>query len=619
MSKNLFTKLKPASKFSIAEGLILILFLIAMLWIHRYIFLYADDLYYSRDAQYGLGYLPEAIMDELNSNGRTWIGAAMVLILKPQIELFRILNPLALALVVYILAKMATFSESSMNTKKDNPSLWIALLCGSLFFLFLPLRIAYTTIYYAACAFNYLYPMTLALLYAYLLYTRNNSKSKRQKGLLLLLGFFVSSSTQQVGMIGIGFTVMISIYLSFLRKKLPFKAFLPFYGVMFLGYGIVTYGSLKRLLWEKTAGNNAVLTEVVTELLKTNLFSSPAAPFVLIMSLSSIFWLIHFSRRNTLSSSEPSIAATYISSSELSHSVSSDDSAGPFTESVDMLSVDSPSSGTKAIHEGDLHRIQLIINRFLSILLSLALIGYIYFILYKETPIKLTQEDIFSLYGLSIFAFTFLYLFSLVYTSALLLVKRKYPFLLFNSINAIGAQLMLLVVDARFAAAYKVMFPSLLLWSVFIFYSVLAFRRNTLYLSLAFLMVSLSLQERLLTIAAGAILFLTLVHCLYTRYRGQSVDQTSKFLRYGLGALFCLISVVVFSVTLRGYYQAALPQNYNLEAIKQYHKVGQKGELILKKVPPGYYGYNLGNWNSMPYFMKQCYGIKEDTPIKYIP
>lgn len=609
-----------------------------MLWIHRYIFLYADDLYYSRDAQYGLSYLPEAILDELNSNGRTWIGGSMVLVLKPQIELFRLLNPLVLMLVVYILAKMATFSESSLYTKKGNSSLWVALLCGSLFFLFLPLRIAHTTIYYAACAFNYLYPMALALLYAYLLYTRISSKSKSQKGLLALLAFFVGSSTQQVGMIGIGFTVMISIYLSFLRKKVPFKKFLPFYGIMALGYGIVTYGSLKRLLWERTTGNDVVLLDVISELLKTNLFSLPAAPFVLLISLSCIFWLVNYSRSNTLFPSEPLIAATYISSSDLNRSVSSDAKPTPRVELLDEPSVDKSSNDLGSLssakvqssfapeaplsaqrpYRRPIHSILLIFNRFLGILLSLALIGYIFFILYKETPIELTQENLLTFYGMSIIAFAFLYLFSLVYTSAILLIKKDYPFLLFNSINAIGAQLMLVVVDARFAAAYKVMFPSLLLLSVFIFYSVLAFRKNTLYLSLAFLMVTLSLQERLLSIAAGVIFFLTLADYFYTRYRVRSSDPTNKFLCYGLGVLFCLISALVFSVTLRGYYLASIPQNYNLGAIKQYHEVGQEGELILKKVPPSYYGYNLGNWNSMPYFMKQCYGIKEDTPIKYI-
>ena len=196
--------------------------------------------------------------------------------------------------------------------------------------------------------------------------------------------------------------------------------------------------------------------------------------------------------------------------------------------------------------------------------------------------------------------------------------KRNYPFLLFNAINAIGAQIMLLVVDARFAAAYKVMFPSLLLLSIFIFYTFLAFRQNILFLSLAFFLITISLQEKVLILGGGASLVLTLLFYLFEiNRRGISKGRASLIL-LGFGVLFCLICGAVFGVTLRGYYKLSLPQNYNLKAIKKYHEGEKKGELLLKKVPPSYYGYNLGNWNEMPDFMRQCYGIKEDTPIKYI-
>lgn len=565
-----------------------------MLWIHRYIFLYADDLYYSRDAQYGLDYLPEALLDELNSNGRVWIGGAMVLALKPQIELFRILNPLILMLTVYILAKMAAFSYSSRQEKKDNPALGLALLCASLFFLLLPLKITHTTIYYAACAFNYLYPMALVLVYAYLLFTRISSGSRSEKLLLLMLAFFVGSSTQQAGMIGIGFTVMISVYLSLLCRKLSFRTFLPLYGAMSLGYTLIIYGSFKRLLWEKTAGNEVVLMDVITELIKTNIFSLPAAPFVLLISLSCIFWLFHYSRPGSPSDDYPALAAT-LSSSEWSRA------AAPEFE-------DGRPLGRK----------QRLFNRAFAVLLGAALMGYIYFLLYKNIPFALTHENLRSFSGLSVIAFVFLYLSALVYLSAILLIKKNAPFLFFNTINALGAQLMLIVVDARFAAAYKVMFPSLLLLSVFIFYSVLAFRQNILYLALACFLVALSLQQKALILVGVVCLGLSLIHCLYSIDRERESQRRLKLMQAGLGVFFCFIALLVFGATLQGYYQASIPQNYNLEAIRQYHETEKKGGLLLKKVPPSYYGYSLGNWNDLPYYMKECYGIKEDTPIDYI-
>ncbi len=597
MVKNLRAYWQARASLLRREWLILLVFLFAMLWIHRYIFLYADDLYYSRDAQYGLDYLPEALLDELNSNGRVWIGGAMVLALKPQIEFFRILNPFILMLTVYILAKMAVFSDSPLQGKqgkRDNPALGLALLCASLFFLLLPLKIAHTTIYYAACAFNYLYPMALVLVYAYLLYTRISSGSRGEKVLLLILAFFVGSSTQQAGMIGIGFTIMISLYLSLIRRKLPFRTFLPLYGVMLLGYTLIIYGSLKRLLWEKTAGNEVVLMDVITELIKTNIFSLPAAPFVLLISLSCIFWLVLFSRPGFLADDCPAIAAT-LSSSEWSRA------AAPEFE-------DGRPLGRK----------QRLFNRAFAVLLGVALIGYIYFLLYKNISFELTHENLRSFSGLSVIAFVFLYLSALVYLSVVLLMKKNAPFLFFNTINALGAQIMLIVVDARFAAAYKVMFPSLLLLSVFIFYSVLAFRQNILYLALACFLVALSLQQKTLILVGVVCLGLSLIHCLYSIDRERESQRRLKLMQTSLGVFFCFISVLVFGATLQGYYQASIPQNYNLEAIKEYHEAEKKGGLLLKKVPPSYYGYGLGNWNDMPYFMKECYGIKEDTPIDYI-
>lgn len=565
-----------------------------MLWIHRYIFLYADDLYYSRDAQYGLNYLSEALLDELNSNGRIWIGGAMVLALKPQIELFRILNPLILMLTVYILAKIAVLPVSSHQGKTGTPALGLALLCASLFFLLLPLKIAHTTIYYAACAFNYLYPMALVLVYAYLLFTRISSGSRSEKLLLLMLAFLVGSSTQQAGMIGIGFTVMISVYLSLLCRKLSFRTFLPLYGAMSLGYTLIIYGSFKRLFWEKTAGNDVVLMDVITELIKTNIFSLPAAPFVLLISLSCIFWLFHFSRPDSPADDYPALAAT-LSSSEWSRA------AAPEFE-------DGRPLGRK----------QRLFNRAFAVLLGAALMGYIYFLLYKNIPFALTHENLRSFSGLSVIAFVFLYLSALVYLSVILLIKKNAPFLFFNTINALGAQLMLIVVDARFAAAYKVMFPSLLLLSVFIFYSVLAFRRNILYLALACFLVALSLQQKTLIFVGVVCLGLPLIHYLYPIERERESQRRLKLMQAGLGVFFCFIALLVFGATLQGYYQASIPQNYNLEAIRQYHETEKKGGLLLKKVPPSYYGYSLGNWNDLPYYMKECYGIKEDTPIDYI-
>lgn len=542
----------------------------------------------------------------------------MFFVLKPQIYLFRILNPIILLLTVIILAKMSSFHEKPLDKaesfnisrdEKENPYLGVSLLCGCLFFLYLPLPIAHTTIYYAACAFNYLYPMALALLYGYWLYI----SPLKKRIPLLILSFFVASSTQQVGMIGIGYTVMFAIYLSFMQKRYPISTFVPYLLIQLIGYAILSYGSFQRLLSEKAAGNEAALGEVVSELTKTNIFSLPAAPFVTLLCLSCVFWLLHQAN------------------------------------SVNLF------------------------HRILGITLGVATLGYLYFLLNENIVFQLPGKDSLTTVSIATLAFVLLYLFSLLYVSYLLMRQRQTPFLFINTINAIGAQLMLLVVDARFAATYKVMFPSLLLLSVFIFTSISAFRNNLLYLAFASGIITLlpqnpslfTLYQKLSTrypellpwyhklsswypFAGGeylgflltfiAILAVILVVVIFpalvlplSNERKSSFKiqndpllkagfffQIKKKLTYIMGVLIILTTFVVFSQNLVGYYSVSIPQNYNLQAIAKYHEKGREGELFLKKVPVSYYGYNLGNWQTMPHFLKECYKIKEDTPIRYL-
>lgn len=54
-----------------------------------------------------------------------------------------------------------------------------------------------------------------------------------------------------------------------------------------------------------------------------------------------------------------------------------------------------------------------------------------------------------------------------------------------------------------------------------------------------------------------------------------------------------------------------------MNAIKEYQQRTDKSVLKLKKISPTKYGYNVGNWNNMQYYMKECYNINENTVIYY--
>ena len=162
----------------------------------------------------------------------------------------------------------------------------------------------------------------------------------------------------------------------------------------------------------------------------------------------------------------------------------------------------------------------------------------------------------------------------MLYVGGLILAYKDNPFILSCMINAIGAQIMLIVADARFASTYKIIFPSLMLMFIFITYTF-----NEIY--------------------------------------------NDKF-RLSKVTYFAFVLVLLFSAFLYyrdnylGYRRTSVEVEYNLKAIEEYQASNDKSKLTLKKVPPSLYGYNLGNWNTMPYFMKQCYRISEDTIIEYI-
>ena len=129
------------------------------------------------------------------------------------------------------------------------------------------------------------------------------------------------------------------------------------------------------MLSEKGSGNVIVLMDIISELLKTNIFSLPVAPYVLLITLSCLFWFFRFSYR----------------------------------------------------WSNDFSRLTMIVTRLMGLVLSFALLGYIYFVLYQKDPILFTSENILTFYSLSLIIFTLLYLTSIVYVSTLISSRNVIP------------------------------------------------------------------------------------------------------------------------------------------------------------------------------------------------
>lgn len=505
-------------RFEIVKNFTPFILLIACMYIiHKYVYIYADDLYYSRDAQIGISYLPNFMLKQLNTNGRVWVHVLLSILVRYDALLYRIINPIIITLGAFLIAKIS-------NNKRGNDKIFPAAIISSLLFLAIPTQIANTTVYYAACALNYLYPTLVAISFGYVFlvyYLNKENISKINLG-IIILGFFAASSTQQAGAIGIGYAVLVSIYIIFIKGyKLSIKYLINFIPLI-LGYGLVTFGSIKRMLFEKNSGVEVKISETFIEILKTNIFSKPVALVTIFTCICLVLWIIRFGR-------------------EYEH-----------------------------------NKIIKYFNISLAIGLLISSLCYIYVVIIKGYSIEsVILGNIINKKVLFYLGFTIIYIFSMLYVGILILINKDNPFILASMINAIGAQVMLLVADSRFASAYKIIFPSQLLMFIFICYT------------------------------------------LTELYYEKSINL-NKILFYILIIPFSVIAFRYYFKNYNGYKNTSIEIEYNLNTIKEYQDSSDKTSITLKKVPYSIYGYNLGNWNDMPYFMKQCYRINEDTIINYI-
>lgn len=497
-----------------------IILLIAMIVIHQYVHLYADDYYYSRDAKTGFENYNRFALKELKTNGRVWVHFLLMLLIRYDALIFRIVNPIVITFGVYLLVKIAR--EFNFE-KKKNGQIIIGILAVMLF-IGMPKEIVVTTLYYPACALNYLYPSIVALWFGYTIYKEHNEKGYSRINIkAILLGLLAGSSTQQAGMMSIGFSVIKLIDIKLIKKqRASFKYYISLI-MPFIGYIFVSYGSVRRMLFEKSSGVEVSIIETLVNLLRTNIFSKAVFIYVILMLISFIFNIL-------------------------------------------MNLKKSKNKGLNYIH-------------LFILIISTILYSYVaIFSSYDISRVVIGETNI-ILIGYYVI-FTMVYVFYGLYCGIDIYLKSKNFFILACLINSIGSQAMLLVADARFASAYKIIFPSLMFNFVFILYSFIKFYNY--------------------------------------KGRNEKVKNVTIILIIGV---FSVIGLRNYYNNYKGYKRTSINIDYNLEKIKEYkEKNGKETEevLKLKRVELSGYGYNLGNWNDMPYFMKQCYGISEDIQIEYI-
>jgi hypothetical protein len=536
-----------------------VLFVALMLLFHRYVFLYADDYYYagyySMDGLHSILYL---IKSHLASNGRLWVHFLLTGLVEYGGLPFRLLNPVFLGLVCVL------YTFIAQNGSRDNRK---ALLVGAVavaFFLSMPYGLSMTSLYYAACALNYVYPTILAIAYGYALLRWNLHEDKRPRcavWLLPLLAFLGGSSTQQVGMITIGFIVLTFLYLWIFVKEKPLKRLRRVFLINLLfalaGFLIVLYGAFKRA---ENEGSQIDLHAAVDGLIYINFLSPAVKGFVIVGIACCILWMFYFAK-NILEK----------------------------------------SNGVKFHYA---------LIGFLVIL-----VGF-YFYLCRRVSLMVSPEYISSL-EVSTNTFFLLvliggvFLVCVMYTGLIILKVKGNPFPLFCLICAVGSQLCMMAAEAKYTFAPKVMIPALLLCFVYILVTVWEFCGNRLFLATILAALAVPSQSVLVLVFVGVIWISAALDTMFVRDRRNGYHYT--FAAICVIICFALLS---FAPTWQRYQEASVALNYNLKAIKAYQLSPDKSVLQLRKGVV-YAGYNMGIWNEMPFFMKDYFQISEDTKILY--
>ena len=140
--------------------IILIIFFILMINLHRYIYLGGDDYIYGNFIKDGIqSFCNMHINHYIHTNGRAIMHFLVTIMLIFDRYLWIIINPLALCIFVILISKICCKEEKNFN---------IALLLTIMLLFFIGIDISRETIFWLDGSFNYFYPMLLLLTNIYL-------------------------------------------------------------------------------------------------------------------------------------------------------------------------------------------------------------------------------------------------------------------------------------------------------------------------------------------------------------------------------------------------------------------------------------------------------------------
>lgn len=269
--------------------IILSVFVILLLVLHRFVILQGDDYYHSFVTDGTVNDFFEWHKEHyMTANGRALVHFILTLFLyKDNFEVWKIFGPLFTGLVLVIASKAFT---------KNNKDFKVMLSSLCILFLSLGGKFSSLGLYTLTPAFNYLYPMALVFLVALLTYDYYDN-DRHHIVLLPLTAFFAGATMEQTGIMSIGYIILISVQNYITQKKKPcrsvivalFTAIIGYLTVMLAPGNFVRMGTSTRPFTENFVAASTMLINTKSFVL-----------FNLILIASFAYWLLKIKFKNKL-------------------------------------------------------------------------------------------------------------------------------------------------------------------------------------------------------------------------------------------------------------------------------------------------------------------------------
>ena len=143
-----------------------LIFMILFFYLHRFIYMGADDFYYANFWNEGLkGFIKQNINHYTHLTGRAFVHLLCETVLSLGMPVFGVINCIFIALTIIYSAKIADYSNENNSTIAKSELLLCLFLFSSL-----NVMILRESVLWVSGSYNYLFPIMLQSIYFYFLH-----------------------------------------------------------------------------------------------------------------------------------------------------------------------------------------------------------------------------------------------------------------------------------------------------------------------------------------------------------------------------------------------------------------------------------------------------------------